>query len=135
MASLKPYVDAGKFQPFEGNTDLVAGLKAVASHGHTPGHAIFVAESKGEKIVFWGDLMHVAAVQFAEPATTIQFDTDSKAAAKQRKAAAKQRKAAYADAAKHGYIVAASHLSFPGMGRLRAEGTGYRFIPLNYVAR
>jgi glyoxylase-like metal-dependent hydrolase (beta-lactamase superfamily II) len=130
MASLKPYVDAGKFQPFEGNTDLVPGIKAVATHGHTPGHAIFVAESKGEKIVFWGDLMHVAAVQFAEPATTIQFDTDSKAAAK-------QRLAAYADAAKHGYIVAASHLSFPGMGRLRNEGKarGFHFIPLNYVSR
>jgi glyoxylase-like metal-dependent hydrolase (beta-lactamase superfamily II) len=125
MASLKPYVDAGKFKPFNGNTDLVPGIKAVASPGHTPGHSTFVVESEGQKLVLWGDLMHVAAVQFANPAVTIQFDTDSKAAALQR-----QR--AYADAAKGGYWVAAAHLSFPGIGHLRKEGRGYVFVPVNY---
>ncbi len=39
MASLKPYVDAGKFKAFEGDAELVPGVKAVATHGHTPGHA------------------------------------------------------------------------------------------------
>lgn len=128
MASLNPYVAAGKFKPFSGDTDLVPGIKAIASFGHTPGHAIFAVESKGEKLMFWGDLMHVAAVQFAEPATTIKFDTDSKAAAV-------QRKKAFADAAKHGYLVAAAHLPFPGMGRLRTDRKGYVFIPVNYESR
>lgn len=125
MASLNPYVAAGKFKPFNGNTDLVPGIKAQASNGHTPGHTTFVVESKGQKMVMWGDLMHVAAVQFEEPSVTIAFDTDSKAAAA-------QRKRAYADAAKNGYWVAASHLSFPGIGHVRREGKGYRFVPANY---
>ena len=125
MASLKPYVDAGKFKPFNGNTDLLPGIKAQASPGHTPGHTTYVVESEGQKLVLWGDLMHVAAVQFANPAVTIQFDSDSKAAAIQR-----QR--AYADAAKAGYWVAAAHLSFPGIGRLRKDGRGYVFVPVNY---
>jgi glyoxylase-like metal-dependent hydrolase (beta-lactamase superfamily II) len=125
MASLKPYVDAGKFKPFEGDTELVPGVKAVATHGHTPGHIVYAIESKGEKLVLWGDLMHVAAVQFPDPSVTIAFDTDSKAAAA-------QRKKAYADAAKGGYIVGSAHLSFPGLGRLRAEGKGYVFVPVNY---
>ncbi len=125
MASLKPYVDAGKFKPFNGNTDLVPGIKAMASPGHTPGHSTYVVESEGQKLVLWGDLMHVAAIQFADPGVTIQFDTDSKAAALQR-----QR--AYADAAKAGYWVAAAHLAFPGIGHLRKEGRGYVFVPVNY---
>ena len=125
MASLNPYVKAGKFKPFDGDTELVPGVRAQAARGHTPGHAIYVVESKGHKLVLWGDLMHVAAVQFAEPSVTIQFDTDSKAAAT-------QRKKAYADAAKNGYWVAASHLAFPGIGHVRAEGKGYRFVPANY---
>ena len=125
MASLNPYVKADKFKAFEGNTDLVPGVKAIATHGHTPGHAIYAIESKGQKLVLWGDLMHVAAVQFPNPSVTIQFDTDSKAAAA-------QRKKAYADAAKGGYIVGSAHLSFPGLGRLRAEGAGYVFVPVNY---
>ncbi|WP_370655025.1 MBL fold metallo-hydrolase [Hydrogenophaga sp.] len=125
MASLNPYVAAGKFKPFNGNTELVPGIKAMASPGHTPGHSTYVVESKGQKLVLWGDLMHVAAVQFANPAVTIAFDTDSKAAAA-------QRQKAYADAAKNGYWVAAAHLSFPGIGHLRRDGKGYRFVPANY---
>jgi len=125
MASMNPYVAAGKFKPFNGNTELAPGVKAIAAPGHTPGHSIYVVESAGQKLVLWGDLMHVAAVQFAEPAVTIQFDTDSESAAAQR-----QR--AYADAAKGAYLVGSAHLSFPGLGRLRAEGKGYKFVPVNY---
>ena len=125
QASINPYVTAGKFKPFDGNTELVPGVRAVAARGHTPGHSTFLVESKGQKLALWGDLMHVAAVQFANPAVTIQFDVDSKAAAA-------QRKRAYAEAATQGYLVGSSHLSFPGLGHLRADGKGYRFVPLNY---
>jgi len=125
QASLNPYVTAGKFKPFDGSTELVPGIKAVAAHGHTPGHSTYLVESQGQKLVLWGDLMHVAAVQFANPSVTIQFDTDSKAAAV-------QRKKAYAEAAKQGYLVGSAHLSFPGLGHLRAEGKGYAFVPVNY---
>jgi glyoxylase-like metal-dependent hydrolase (beta-lactamase superfamily II) len=127
MVSLKPYVDAGRFKGFNGDTELVPGVKAVATYGHTKGHSIYVVESKGQKLVLWGDLMHVAAVQFREPAVTIQFDTDSKAAMA-------QRKKAYADAARSGDWVGAAHLSFPGIGRLHRDGAGYRFAPINYDA-
>jgi hypothetical protein len=58
---------------------------------------------------------------------TIQFDSDSAAAAQ-------QRAKAYAEAAAQGYLVGAAHLSFPGVGRLRSEGSGYAFVPLNYRA-
>jgi glyoxylase-like metal-dependent hydrolase (beta-lactamase superfamily II) len=127
MASLKPYVDAGKFKPIEGDVELLPGITAVATHGHTKGHRNYVVESKGQKLVLWGDLMHVAAVQFATPGVTIQFDTDSKAALA-------QRRKAFAAAAKGGYWIGASHLSVPGIGHLQAEGSGYGFQPANYTA-
>lgn len=126
QASFAPYVKAGKLSTFEGTTQLVPGIKAVASHGHTAGHTTYEIESKGEKLVLWGDLMHVAAVQFDNPSVTIQFDSDSKAAAV-------ERKKAYADAAKNGYLVGAAHLSFPGLGYVRSEGKGYAWTPINYV--
>jgi glyoxylase-like metal-dependent hydrolase (beta-lactamase superfamily II) len=126
VAAMNPYIAANKFKSFDGDTDLVPGVKAVAARGHTAGHSIYVVESKGQKLVLWGDLMHVAAVQFAQPQVTIAFDTDSKAAAV-------QRKKAYVDASKQGYIVGGAHLPFPGLGHLRAEGKGYGFIPLDYT--
>jgi glyoxylase-like metal-dependent hydrolase (beta-lactamase superfamily II) len=127
MASLKPYVDAGRLKPFDGETELVPGIRAIPARGHTPGHTIYAVESQGNKLVVWGDLMHVAAVQFAMPGTTIQFDVDAKAAAP-------QRQKNYADAAKKGYFVAVAHVSFPGIGRLRADGKGYDWIPANYTS-
>lgn len=127
MASLNPYVAAGKFKPFNGATELAPGIRAMASPGHTPGHTIYAVESRGQKMVMWGDLMHVGAVQFTDPSVTIQFDVDAKAAAP-------QRKKAYADAAKNGYYAAVAHVSFPGIGQLRSDGRGYRWLPTNYTA-
>lgn len=126
MASLNPYVAAGRFKPFDGDTELIPGIRAVAAHGHTPGHTIFVVESQGQRLVVWGDLIHVAAVQFPEPSVTIRFDTDSDAAAVQRRQRA-------AEAAEGGHWVAAAHLSFPGIGHLRANGQGYDWLPANYT--
>ncbi len=131
MMSIKPYQEAGRFKPFEGSpqgVELVPGVRAVSTYGHTPGHNVYVAESKGQKLAIWGDLMHVAAVQFPDPSVTIQFDSDSKAARP-------QREKAYADAAKNGYYVGVAHVAFPGIGRLRADGKGYLWVPANYSSK
>lgn len=126
MASLAPYLKAGRVELFQGNTDLVPGVRALASPGHTPGHSLFAIESKGQKMMFWGDLIHVLAVQLGEPSAGIAFDSDTGAAAS-------QRLAALADAAKEGYIVAGAHISFPGAGRVRKVGSTYEWVPLNYT--
>jgi glyoxylase-like metal-dependent hydrolase (beta-lactamase superfamily II) len=127
MASIKPYVASGRFQTFEGDTELAPGIRAVAAHGHTPGHTVYIVESADQRLVLWGDLMHVGAVQFPEPTVTIRFDSDSPAAAT-------QRAKVFADVASRGSWVAGPHLPFPGIGHLRAEGLGYSWVPANYTA-
>ena len=127
MNMLNPYVSAGKFKPFNGDTELVPGIRAVATPGHTAGHTVYMVESKGQRLILWGDLMHVAAVQFANPAVTAQYDMDPGMAAV-------QRKKVFADAAAKGYWVAGAHLSFPGVGHLHTAGPGYAFVPVNYGA-
>ena len=127
MASVNPYLAAGKLKTFEGETELVPGVHAMPTYGHTPGHTIYRIESKGQTLVLWGDLMHVAAVQFDNPNVTIQFDINSKKALE-------QRRKAFAEAAKKGWLVGVAHVSFPGLGHLRpnAGGKGYTWVPLNY---
>lgn len=125
QASLAAYAGANRFQPFEGNTELVPGIRATSSYGHTPGHTTYVVESRGEKLVLVGDVMHAKFIQFDDPSVTIAFDSDTKAALA-------ARKAAFADAAKGGYLIGAAHLPFPGLGHLRASGKGYQFEPVNY---
>jgi glyoxylase-like metal-dependent hydrolase (beta-lactamase superfamily II) len=121
-----PYIQAGKFQPFQGDVELVPGIRAITTNAHTPGHTTYMVESKGQKLLVIGDLIHVAAVQMPEPKTTIDFDSD-------QKASAIARKKAFDAAAKGGYLIGGAHLQFPGIGHLRSEGQGYQFIPVNYT--
>ena len=120
-----PYIKAGKFSPFDGDIELVPGVHSVATHGHTPGHTCYLIDSAGQRMLFVGDLLHVPSVQFANPAITIKFDTDNVAART-------QRLRIFREAAANGEWIAAAHISFPGIGHVRAEGKGYAFVPANY---
>ena len=123
--ALAPYVAAGHFKPIEADGELVPGVSSRAAYGHTPGHTIYVVQSNGQKLLLIGDLMHVASVQFPDPAVTIKFDWNTKLAAQ-------ERKKLYAEAAKDGSLIGGAHLSFPALGRLRSSGKGYEWIPINY---
>jgi glyoxylase-like metal-dependent hydrolase (beta-lactamase superfamily II) len=126
MSSMQPYVAAGKYKPFDGDVELVPGIKALAGKGHTPGHVTYAIESAGQKLILIGDLIHVAAVQLEQPAVTIGFDGNAKAA----RAA---RKLAFDAAAKGGYLLGAAHMQFPGLGHVSTAGKGYQWIPVNYT--
>jgi glyoxylase-like metal-dependent hydrolase (beta-lactamase superfamily II) len=126
MTALNPYVKSGQFKPFEADGELVPGVRSVATFGHTAGHTNYVVESDGQKLVVWGDLIHVAAVQFKNPTVTIHFDTDSKKALR-------ERLKAFNAAADGGFLAAGAHLPFPGIGHLRHDGKGYLWIPVNYT--
>lgn len=121
-----PYVKAGKVKTFDYSTELFPGILPVASPGHTPGHSFYQVTSKGEKIMFCGDIMHVAALQFNKPDITIVYDVDPRAAAA-------ARRKAYEDAAKGRYWIAGDHLSFPGIGHIRKIENGYNWVPVNYT--
>jgi len=125
MASVNPYVAAGKYQPFEADGEPVPGIHTLASYGHTAGHTSYLVESKGQQLLVVGDLIHVAAVQFADPGVTMAFDSDAKAAAL-------SRTAVFGMAAKDDALVGAAHLQFPGMGHLRAAGKSWQWVPVNY---
>ena len=126
MASINPYIKAGKFKAIDADGELVPGVAAMAEHGHTPGHTVYTVESHGQKLVLIGDLIHLAAVQFDNPQVTISFDTDEKAAYA-------ARKRVFDEAAKNGWLVGGAHLQFPGLGHLTTQGKGYRWVPVNYT--
>lgn len=126
MASLNPYVQAGKYKPFEGSIPLVPGVSSYAAAGHTVGHSAYMIESQGQKLLLVGDMIHVTSVQLQHPEVTIKFDTD----AKQAKAT---RLKVFGQAAKDGLLIGAAHIQFPGLGHLYADGKGYDWVPVNYT--
>ncbi|WP_049622175.1 MBL fold metallo-hydrolase [Frateuria defendens] len=126
-ASLKPYLDRGRFKPFAAGERIEPGISALNLDGHTPGHTEFRVESQGRTLLVWGDVVHVAAVQFADPKVTIHFDSAP------REAEA-HREQAFRDAAQKGYLVAAAHIAFPGIGHVKREGAGYAWQPVTTAA-
>ncbi len=128
MASLNPYVAAGKFQAFQTDGQIVPGVRAVASHGHTAGHTSYLVQSKGQQLMVVGDLIHVGAVQLDNPSVTIAFDSDAPGAAA-------SRKKVFAEVAADGALVGAAHLPFPGLGHLHAAGKSWRWTPVSYTTR
>lgn len=123
--AITPYINAGKFMTFEGNTQLSPGIRTEALFGHTPGHTAYFVESKGKTLVLWGDIIHVGAVQFADPSVTISFDSD-------KAEAAKARRKILAAAAQNNWLIGGAHIAFSGLGHVRANnGNGYVFVPLD----
>lgn len=125
MKVFRPYLAAGRVKTFEGNKELFPGIHSIATPGHTPGHTIYMLESEGNKLVFWGDLIHIGGVQFADPGIAVGFDVD-------KEKGIAQRVALYREAAEQGYIIAADHLSYPGLGRIRPKADGYEWLPVPY---
>ncbi len=123
---MQPYIDAGKVKTFDGATELFAGLRTLPAPGHTPGHTFYSLESQGQKLLFWGDVVHEQEVQFADPSVTVGIDVDSMQAMA-------IRKAAFADAAKNHYMVAVAHMYFPGIGHVVEDGDHYRWLPVPYL--
>jgi glyoxylase-like metal-dependent hydrolase (beta-lactamase superfamily II) len=120
-----PYVKAGKVKTFNSGDVLFPGITASGSAGHTAGHTTYVIESKGDRMLILGDLIHAQAVQFAHPGIAIGYDSDPKAAVS-------TRRSVFDDAVKGKWLVAGAHLSFPGVGHIKATGNGYSWIPANY---
>lgn len=126
--SMQPYVKAAKVKGFLSVTEILPGIKAVPTPGHTPGHAFFVLESKGEALEFIGDVLHVQSVQMARPDITIVYDVE-------QPAARTQREAQFARLAQDRHMIAGAHLPFPGIGHVRKESTGFTYVPTDYRNR
>ncbi|MCE6073965.1 MBL fold metallo-hydrolase [Agrobacterium vitis] len=120
---LDPYEAEGRLTIFDDNGPILPGFSATLRAGHTPGHLVVRFESEGMAMLFVGDIVHGENVQFRDPSITIDFDYD-------QTNAAKARAQVFEQAADAGYLIAAAHLPFPGVGSIRKEGAAYQFETL-----
>jgi glyoxylase-like metal-dependent hydrolase (beta-lactamase superfamily II) len=128
IKTMKPYVDAGRVKTFDRQGEILPGVTATLHPGHTPGSAFYTLRSGGQQVIFIGDIIHVSAVQFPDPAITIVYDVDPMNAARVR---AEQ----FSVFARDRDLVAAPHLPFPGVGHVRALERGYGWVPVDYGNR
>ncbi len=124
--AIKPYLAANKVKSFEGDMEILPGIRTIEKPGHTAGHTLFSLGTDDQKMIFWGDLAHIEQIQFVDPLMLNEFDFD-------QEKAAQQRKESYAQFANKGYLIAADHISFPGLGRITKNSNGYEWKPVPYI--
>jgi glyoxylase-like metal-dependent hydrolase (beta-lactamase superfamily II) len=102
--------------------EVVPGVRAFPTPGHTPGHTAWLVESNGDGLLIWGDIVHFPGMQFAFPDTSVAYDIDPAAAAEARKKVLKF-------VAGEKLRVAGVHLDFPAFGHVVPNGAAYRYVP------
>src|SRR3984893_744532 len=110
QAIASPYIKAGKWHAFSGSESIVDGMQLVPLPGHTPGHTGYEFSSKGQKILFCGDIIHAQRVQLQHPEVTAVFDID-------QNAAAATRLPLLPKLAREDVLIAGPHMPFPSLGR------------------
>nr|WP_062748689.1 MBL fold metallo-hydrolase [Erwinia persicina] len=126
--TLRPVIDAGRLSTFSAPATVFADIRAIPAPGHTPGSVLYRVESEGQTLVLWGDIIHAKSVQMPDPHVAIHFDVD-------QKKAVQTREAVLAQMAQEGNWVAAAHIAFPGLGHVKRDGSGYRWVAANYTTQ
>lgn len=117
--SVQPIIDAGLAQFVALDHRLSDEVRLVPTTGHTPGHVSVVIESHGQVAAITGDMSHHPC-QMAHPDWSPAFDTDPQAAAR-------TRARMFGEWADGDVLVIGTHYATPTAGRIRREGTAFRF--------
>ncbi|MCK1291726.1 MBL fold metallo-hydrolase [Bradyrhizobium sp. 30] len=116
---LKEY--GNKLRLFDDEHEIAPGVIARRTGGHTPGHSVVRIASGDDALTFAGDA--VFAVGFEQPDWFNGFEHDPEEAARVRIRLLRQL-------AETGEMLVATHLPFPSVGRVAADGDAFRWVPV-----
>ena len=116
---LKEY--GSQLKLFDDEHEIAPGVIAHRTGGHTPGHSVVRMASGDDALTFAGDA--VFAVGFEQPDWHNGFEHDPEEAARVRVRLLRQLAAT-------GEMLVATHLPFPSVGRVAADGDAFRWVPV-----
>ncbi len=108
---------------FEGDKDVVPGVKPINTNGHTPGHTSYLVGSGRNQLIVLGDVSNIPALFVKNPGWHAVFDANAALAETNRR---KIFDRAIADKA----TVTGYHFGVPGAGKISKDGKGYAFVPV-----
>jgi glyoxylase-like metal-dependent hydrolase (beta-lactamase superfamily II) len=123
QSNVVPFADKMSF--LADNQDVVTGITAVGSFGHTPGHMCFHIESAGKRLMVTGDIANHYVVSLQRPDWHVRFDMD-------KQKAAEARKKVFGMIAADKVPFSGYHMPFPNVGYVEAMGDGFRYVPATY---
>jgi glyoxylase-like metal-dependent hydrolase (beta-lactamase superfamily II) len=110
-----------RLRPFEDEREVAPGVVVRRTGGHTPGHSIVRLASGGDRLTFAGDA--VFQVGFGQPGWHNGFEHDPEEAARVRIALLRELAA-------NREMLVATHLPFPSVCHVAADGDAFRCVPV-----
>lgn len=117
VAAVTPQVET-----FAPGAQISPAIKSVEVKGHTPGHTAYQITSGKKMLLAIGDSAHSSIISLARPEWFIQFDGD-------KPTARDSRKELLTELAKSGQLIFSPHFPYPGVGTVKAKGTGFVWAP------
>jgi glyoxylase-like metal-dependent hydrolase (beta-lactamase superfamily II) len=114
-----------KATPYEWGKEVVPGLLAVETIGHTPGHTSYVLSSGSDKVFIQSDVTNHPALFVVNPGWRAFFDQDAAQAET-------TRRKIYDMLVAEKMRVQGFHYPFPGLGNVVKDGSGYRLVPAQW---
>jgi glyoxylase-like metal-dependent hydrolase (beta-lactamase superfamily II) len=105
--------------------EVVLGITAIATPGHTPGHTSVQIASGSNQLLCTADVVGHRAVNFQHPDWRVGFDLDLDQGAKTRRAFLDR-------CASEKVMVSTYHLPFPGVGHVVRAGTAFSWLPSDW---
>ena len=109
---------------FAADAEVVPGIHAVATPGHSPGHTSFLLHDGNAQALVIGDAVTTPIFFVVNPEWYPVFDMDPPTAIETRKRLLDR-------AATERMPVIGYHFDMPATGRVERAGTGYRLVPAN----
>ncbi len=116
LKALEPQIK--RFKPGE---EVIPGIAAIDTAGHTPGHVSFEVRLGGEPFIVVGDALTHPVLSFARPDWATGFDQDGETAAA-------SRRRLLGKLVSDRLPITAYHLPKGGVGRVEASGSAFRFV-------
>jgi glyoxylase-like metal-dependent hydrolase (beta-lactamase superfamily II) len=113
----------GHVELLDQDTELAAGVRAVAATGHTPGHLVVTVMSDNQRLVWAGDAM-LHPVQVSRPDWCAAFDL-------RPDQAVATRRELLTRAADEEMLLHGAHFPWPGLGRIIRKDQGFVWEPIS----
>lgn len=117
-----PLADKATFVKME--DEVVSGIRAIPTFGHSPGHMSYHVESEGQRLLIWADVSNHYIFSVQRPDWYGSFDDN-------KDAAVATRKRVFDMVATEKLPVVGYHMPFPALGFVERAGGGYRWVPAN----
>lgn len=123
LSHVAPFAD--RMTLLKDGDQVVEGISAILTPGHTPGHMAFRVRSGDAQLMLTGDAANHYILSLEEPEWEVRFDLD-------KAEAAKTRRKLFDTIASERIPFLGYHMPFPAVGFVEKKGDGFRYVPKTY---